>query len=86
MGGCYDTCWLTGLWSTQTKVEGIVPRAPWHWVEIAVLLTIPLGKQAALPLYVGLPSAWDSLNGELIFFPIRRRAPVWGLPQTYVNE
>jgi hypothetical protein len=29
--GFYDTRWLTGLWSTQAKVEGIVPKAAWHW-------------------------------------------------------
>ena len=33
--GCYDTHWLTGLWSTQTKVEGIVLEAAWQ-VENAV--------------------------------------------------
>ena len=22
---------LTGLWSTQTKVEGIVPKTVWYW-------------------------------------------------------
>jgi len=27
VGGCYDICWISGLWSTQAKVEGIVPRA-----------------------------------------------------------
>jgi len=42
-------CWgllqhtlANGLWSTQVKVEGIMLRAVWHWVEIAVSLTIPL--------------------------------------------
>jgi hypothetical protein len=30
VGGCYNTCWLMGLWSTQAKVEGIVLRAAWH--------------------------------------------------------
>jgi hypothetical protein len=25
--GCYNTPWLTGLWSTQAKVEGIVLKA-----------------------------------------------------------
>jgi hypothetical protein len=29
--GCDDTGWLTGLWSTQAKVEGIVLKAAWHW-------------------------------------------------------
>ena len=37
------TRWLMGLWSTQAKVEAIVPRAG---VETAMPLTIPLGNQA----------------------------------------
>ena len=45
--GYYDTCWLTGLWSNQAEVEGIVPKATWHWVVTAMSKTIPLGNQAA---------------------------------------
>jgi len=33
--GCYDTWWLTGLWSTQAKVEGIMLKAAWHWVAVS---------------------------------------------------
>jgi len=29
--GYYDTRWLSGLWSTQAKVEGIMLKAAWHW-------------------------------------------------------
>jgi len=29
--GVATTHWLTGLWSTEAKVEGIVPKAAWHW-------------------------------------------------------
>jgi hypothetical protein len=29
--GYYNTCWLMELWSTKTKVEGIVLMAAWHW-------------------------------------------------------
>jgi len=28
--GVATTCWLTGLWSNQAKLEGIVLRATWH--------------------------------------------------------
>jgi len=28
--GSYDTCRLTGLWSTQAEAEGIEPKAAWH--------------------------------------------------------
>jgi len=32
-GGYYNTLWLTGLWSTQAKVEeGIMLKAAWYWV------------------------------------------------------
>jgi len=33
-------------WSTQAKVEGMMLKAAWHWVVIAVLLTVPWGNQA----------------------------------------
>ena len=36
-------------------------------VEIALSLTIPLGKQGRTPLYVGLPSAWGSVDGVIMF-------------------
>jgi hypothetical protein len=84
--GCYDTRWPTGLRSTQAKVEGIVPRAAWHWGSNNSDVNDPLGEPGRTPLYVGLPSAWGSVDGGLIFFPVCRRAPVWGLRQTYVNE
>jgi hypothetical protein len=31
--GCYYTSWLTGLVSTQVKVDGIVLKAACHWVS-----------------------------------------------------
>jgi len=40
--GVAMTCWLTGLWSTQAKVE-----VHDTVVQIAVLLTIPLENQMA---------------------------------------
>jgi hypothetical protein len=36
-----------GLWFTQAKVEGIVPKAAWHWGRNSSVITIPLGHQAA---------------------------------------
>jgi hypothetical protein len=35
--GCYDTCWIAGLWSTHVRVEGFVLKAAWFWAVIAVL-------------------------------------------------
>ena len=68
--GCYDMHWLTGLWSTQAKVEGIAPRAVWHWGRDCSVVNNPLGEQDHTPLYVGLLSVWGSMDGNLTFFPI----------------
>ena len=54
--GYYDAHRLTGLWSTQPKVEGIVPKAAWHWVSNSNDVNYPLGEPGRTPLYVGLPS------------------------------
>jgi hypothetical protein len=70
VGCCYDTRWLTGLCSTQTKVEGIVPRAAWHWDRDSSVVNDPLEEPGCTPLYVGLPSMWGSVDGDLMFFPI----------------
>ena len=64
--GCYDTRWLTGLWSTQAKVEGIVLKAAWHWGSESKVV----GEPDCTPLYVGLPSAWGSVDGDRMFSPI----------------
>ena len=85
-GGCYSTCWLMGLWSIQAKVEGIMPRDAWHWGRDSSVVNDPLGEPGRTPLYVGLPSAWGSVVGDLMFFATIRRAPFWGLWQTYMNE
>ena len=45
-----------------------------------------LEKPGHTPLYVDLPSVWCSVDGDLMFSPICRRAPFWGLQQTYINE
>ena len=50
--GCYDTGWLTGLWSTQVKVEGIVLKAAWHWGRDCSVVNDPLGEPGRTPLYV----------------------------------
>jgi len=83
--GCYDTCWLMGLWSTQAKVEGIMPRAAWHRVRGSSVVNYPLGEPGHSPLYVGLLSVWGSVDGDVMFFPICKRAPFWGFRQTYMN-
>jgi len=76
-----------GLWSTQVKVEGIVLKAAWHWGRDSSVVNNPLGEPGHTPLYVGLPSTWGSVNSDLMFFLyVCRRAPFWGLRQTYTNE
>jgi len=62
-GGCYNTRWLTGLWSTQAKVEGIVPKVAWNWGSDSSVINNPLGEPGRTLLYVGLPSAWGSFAG-----------------------
>jgi hypothetical protein len=54
MGGCYDTSWPMGLWSTQAKVVGIVPKVAWHWGRDSNVVNDPFGKPGCTPLYVGL--------------------------------
>jgi hypothetical protein len=76
-----------GLRSTQAKVEGIMPKAAWHWGRGSSVVNDPLGEPGRTLLYVVLPSAWGSVDGDLMFFLyVCRRAPFWGLRQTYMNE
>jgi len=65
--GYYHTRWLTGLWSTQAKVEGIVMQDAWHWGSDSRDVNDPLGESDRTPLYVGLSPAWGSVNGDRMF-------------------
>jgi hypothetical protein len=67
--GYYDTQWLTGLWSTQTKVEGIVLKDAWHWGSDSSVVNDPLGEPGHALLYVGLVSTWGSLDNDHMFSP-----------------
>jgi len=67
--GCYDTRWLTGLWSTEAKVEIIMLRAAWYWGRDSSVFNDPLGEPGRNPLYVVLPSVWGSMEGDLMLFP-----------------
>jgi len=46
------THWLTGLWSTQAKVEGIVLKAAWHWGRDCSVMNNLLGETGRNPSYV----------------------------------
>ena len=68
--GCCDARWLTGLWSTQAKMEAIMPRAARHWSRDSSVVNDPHREPVGTAFYVGLPSAWVSVDGDLILFPI----------------
>ena len=65
----YNTGWPTGLWSTPAKVEGVVLKAAWQWGSNRSVVKGPFRVSGRTPLYVGLLSAWDSMDGEHIFPP-----------------
>ena len=76
----------------ERRIEAGVKRARTHHtlrscrglhgtgVERGSVVNDPLGQPGRTPLYVGLPSAWGSVEGDLMFFPICRRARFWGSP------
>jgi len=46
---------------------------------------VPLGEPGRTPLYVGLPSAWDSVDGDLVFPLFVGWLLFGGTLQTYMN-
>jgi len=68
-------------------VESTVLRAAWHWGRDSSVVNDLLGEPGCTPSYVGLLSAWGSVDGDLMFpLPICWRAPFWELWHTYMNE
>jgi len=67
--GYYGSLWLTGLWSTQVKVEGIVLKAAWHWSSDSSVVNYPLEEPSRTPVYVGLPSVWGSVDSDHMISP-----------------
>jgi hypothetical protein len=67
--GLLNTHWLTGLWSTQRKVESIVLKAAWHWGGNTIVINYPVGEPGGTLLYVGVLSAWGSVDGDHMFSP-----------------
>jgi len=65
--GYYDTLWLTVLWSTQTKVEGIVLKAAGHWCSDSSVVNE--GEPGRTALYVGILSTWGFMDGYCMFSP-----------------
>jgi hypothetical protein len=70
------TRWLTRLWCTQAKVEGIVLKAAWHWGGDCSVVNDSLVEPGSTLLYEGLPSTWGSVDGDQMFSPFF----VGGLP------
>jgi hypothetical protein len=66
--GCLCTHWLTELWSTPAKVEGIVLKAAWHWGSDSSVINEPLVEQGRTPFYVDILSTWGSVDVQLLFF------------------
>jgi len=76
------TRWLTRLWSTQAKVEGVVLKAAWHWGSDSSVVNNPFGEPCHAPLYLGLKSTWDSVDVDHMFFPhFLEELLNWGLSQ-----
>jgi hypothetical protein len=57
------TRWLTGLWSTHAKVEGIVPKATKHWNSNSSVINNPLEETKPHPV-VCTPSICVGLCGQ----------------------
>ena len=83
-GGCYDTL-ANGALVYISQGGRWCAKGCMHWGGDSSVVNDPLGEPGHTPLYVGLPSAWVSMDGDHMFFPICRRAHFWGLRQTYMN-
>jgi hypothetical protein len=65
--GYCDTRWLTGLWSAQAKMQGIVLKAARHWGSNISVVNDPLVEPGRTTFYVGLQSTRGSVDGNHIF-------------------
>jgi hypothetical protein len=63
-----------GIWSTQTKVEGIVLKAAWHWGSNSSIVNGPIGEKGRTRCYVGLPSSWALWTVTICFPPVSWRS------------
>jgi len=55
------------FWSTQANLEVIVLKAAWKWGSSSSVVSNPLVEPGRTPLYLGLPSSRDSVDGDHIF-------------------
>ena len=54
--GYYGTCWQTGPWSTNAKVEGNVLKVAWQLGSDSSVMSDPLGEPGCTSLHVCRPS------------------------------
>ena len=66
----YNTCWLTGPWSTSVKVKAIMLKDAWHWGSDSSVVNDPLGEPGHSPLYAGFLSTWGSMDGDCMLSPL----------------
>ena len=54
-----------------------------YWGSDGSVINLPLGEPGRTPLYVGLPSAWGSVNGDRMFSPVLWEASLIGDSNKY---
>ena len=42
-------------------------KVAWHWGSDSSVVNDPLGEPGRTPLYVGLPSAWGTVDDDRMF-------------------
>jgi len=52
-----------------------VLKAAIHWGSDSSVVNNPFGEPGLAPLYVGLPPAWATVDGDCVFPPFLGRAP-----------
>jgi hypothetical protein len=55
-----------------------VLKAAWHWRSDSSAVNDPLGEPGSTPLYVGLPSARSSVDGDHMISPFSSEGSVAG--------
>ena len=63
-----------------------MPKAAWHWGRDCSVLNGPLGEPGRTALYVGLPSAGGSMDGDLMLSPSLVGGLFLGTLQTDMSE
>lgn len=76
IGYYLDDLWLRR--HTLAYREGMVLKAAWNWGSNSSVVNDPLEEAGHIPLCVGLPTAWGSVEGDIMFFPFHGRAPEMG--------